>query len=123
MGILLSSGCLRAVASLEGEMGWRLLFMLQWVWPLPLCIGAFFAPESPWNAVRRNQPELAKAALRRLRAEGPDQEAEIEATVAYITHTTELEKAETEGASLLECFKGVNLRRTEVVSLHPTLAS
>jgi len=117
MGILLSAGALRAVRDLEGEMGWRLLFILQEVWPLPLLIGAYFAPESPWNAIRRNKPELAKQSLRRLRGgEGESKEREIEATIAYITHTTELEKAETEGASLWECFKGVNLRRTEVVS-------
>ncbi|KAL1592521.1 hypothetical protein SLS59_009613 [Nothophoma quercina] len=34
--------------------------------------------------------------------------------VAYIKYTTELEKAETENASYLECFKGVNVRRTEI---------
>jgi MFS transporter, SP family, general alpha glucoside:H+ symporter len=119
MGILLSAGALRAVDGLEGEMGWRLLFILQWIWPAPLFIGAYFAPESPWNAIRRNKPELAKQSLMRLRSDSPNKEAEVEATIGYIRHTTELEKAETEGASLWECFKGVNLRRTEVVSLHP----
>ena len=115
MGILLSAGALRAVDGLEGEMGWRLLFILQWIWPLPLGIGAYFAPESPWNAIRRNKPEIAKEALGRLRSDSPNKEAEVEATIAYIRHTTELEKAETEDASLWECFRGVNLRRTEVV--------
>ncbi|ETN41289.1 uncharacterized protein HMPREF1541_03224 [Cyphellophora europaea CBS 101466] len=114
MGILLSAGALRAVDGLEGEMGWRLLFILQWIWPLPLGIGAYFAPESPWNAIRRNKPEIAKEALGRLRSDSPNKEAEVEATIAYIRHTTELEKAETEDASLWECFRGVNLRRTEV---------
>lgn len=81
---------------------------------------AYFAPESPWNAIGRNKPELIKQSLRRLGGDSPNKGAELEATIAHIRHTTELEKAETEGASLWDCFKGVNLRRTEVVILRAT---
>ncbi|KAK6369724.1 hypothetical protein LTS17_009174 [Exophiala oligosperma] len=113
-GILLSSGVLRAVTGLEGNIGWRLPFCLQWIWPLPLFIGAFFAPESPWNAVRRGKYDLARKSLVRLRSDSPAKEQEVDATLAYIRHTTELEKADTEKASFFECFKGTNLRRTEI---------
>jgi MFS transporter, SP family, general alpha glucoside:H+ symporter len=113
-GILLSSGVLRAITGLEGNLGWRLPFCLQWIWPVPLLIGAYFAPESPWNAVRRNKINLARKSLMRLRADSPNKEQEVEATLAYIRHTTELEKADTESASFFECFKGTNLRRTEI---------
>jgi len=34
--------------------------------------------------------------------------------LAYIEHTTRLEKAETAGASFIECFRGTNLHRTEI---------
>jgi SP family general alpha glucoside:H+ symporter-like MFS transporter len=115
-GILLSSGVVRAVAGIEGDLGWRLPFVLQFIWPIPLFIGAYFAPESPWNAVRRGKFELAKKSLMRLRRDTPEKEREVEATLAYIKFTTELERAETESASFLECFKGTNLRRTEIVS-------
>lgn len=118
-GILLSSGVLRAVTGLEGNIGWRLPFCLQWIWPLPLFIGAFFAPESPWNAVRRGKYDLARKSLVRLRSDSPAKEQEVDATLAYIRHTTELEKADTEKASFFECFKGTNLRRTEIVSSSP----
>lgn len=103
-------------------MGWRLPFLLQWVWPLPLFIGAWFAPESPWNAVRRGKLEVAKTSLLRLSAESETKERDAEATLAYIQHTTEIEKAETEGATFWDCFKGTNLRRTEIVSCarHPS---
>jgi SP family general alpha glucoside:H+ symporter-like MFS transporter len=114
-GILLSSGVVRAVAGIEGDLGWRLPFVLQWVWPIPLFIGAYLAPESPWNAVRRGKVDLARKSLRRLRQDTAEEEREIEATLAYIQHTTKLEQAETENASFLECFKGTNLRRTEIV--------
>jgi SP family general alpha glucoside:H+ symporter-like MFS transporter len=41
-------------------------------------------------------------------------ERDVEATVAYIQHVTELEKAETAGATFVDCFRGTNLRRTEI---------
>jgi SP family general alpha glucoside:H+ symporter-like MFS transporter len=115
-GILLSSGVVRAVAGIEGDLGWRLPFVLQWIWPIPLFIGSYLAPESPWNAVRRDKIDLARNSLMRLRQDTPDKEREVEATLAYIRHTTALEKAETANASFIECFQGTNLRRTEIVS-------
>lgn len=117
-GILLSSGVVRAVAGLSGNIAWRLPFALQWVWPIPLFIGAYLAPESPWNAVRRDKSEEARKALKRLRTPSPESDFEIEATLAYIQHTTAIERAETASASFIECFQGTNLRRTEIVSHH-----
>ncbi|KAL7915558.1 putative MFS alpha-glucoside transporter [Trichoderma velutinum] len=113
-GILLSSGVVRAVAGLSGNIAWRLPFALQWVWPIPLFIGAYLAPESPWNAVRRGKFEEARNALKHLRTPSPESDLEIEATLAYIQHTTAIEKAETASASFIECFQGTNLRRTEI---------
>lgn len=118
-GILLSSGVVRAVAGIEGNLAWKLPFAIQFVWPLPLFIGAYFAPESPWNAVRRGKFELARKSLQRLRGATVDDDQGVEATLAYIKYTTELEKAETEGATFLDCFRGTNLRRTEIVSRYP----
>lgn len=115
-GILLSSGVVRAVAGVEGDLGWRLPFAIQWVWPIPLLIGVYLAPESPWNAVRRGEIDMARKSLVRLRQDTPVRERDVVATLAYIRYITELEKAETEGASILDCFKGTNLRRTEIVS-------
>lgn len=116
-GILLSSGVVRAVVSVQGNLGWRLPFAIQWVWPVPLFLAAYFAPESPWNAVRRNNIEEARKSLRTLRGSSPDKEQEVESTLAYIKYTTEIEKAETGNASYLECFQGTNLRRTEIVCI------
>ena len=90
--------------------------MLQWVWPLPLALGAYFAPESPWNAVRRGQYAQARASLLRLRAHGDHEEQAVDNTMAYMVHVTRIEQAETAGAGYLECFKGTNARRTEIVS-------
>lgn len=47
-GQLLSSVVVRAVMVVEGNMGWRLHFILQWVWPVPLLfLTGCFCPESP----------------------------------------------------------------------------
>ena len=94
----------------------QLPFMLHWVWPLPLALGAYFAPESPWNAVRRGQYAQARASLLRLRAHGDHEEQAVDNTMAYMVHVTRIEQAETAGAGYLECFKGTNARRTEIVS-------
>lgn len=115
-GILLSSGVVRAVYGLSGDLGWRLPFALQLMWPVPLMIAAYFAPESPWNSVRRNKLDEARKSLTRLRQDTPQRELEVEAALAYIRHTTALEKEETANASFWECFQGTNLRRTEIVS-------
>lgn len=98
-------------------MGWRLPFILQWVWPPPIFIGTYFAPESPWNAVRRGKNELARNSLLRLRQNTPEREREVAATLANIRHTTELEMSETANAGFFECFRGTNLRRTEIVGI------
>lgn len=90
--------------------------MLQWVWPVPLAIGAFLAPESPWNAIRRGNYAQARKSLLRLRAHGDNEEVSVDNTMAYMVHVTRLEQAETAGAGYAECFKGTNLRRTEIVS-------
>ncbi|ERS98119.1 MFS transporter, SP family, general alpha glucoside:H+ symporter [Sporothrix schenckii 1099-18] len=113
-GILLSSGVVRAVAGIDGDWGWRLPFVIQWVWPVPIIIGTYFAPESPWSSVRRHKDDEARRSLRRLRQDTPDREREVDAALALIVHTIRLEAAATEGATFLDCFRGTNLRRTEI---------
>lgn len=116
-GILLSSGVVRAVAGVSGDLGWRLPFAIQWIWPVPLFFAAYFAPESPWNAVRRGNMEQAKRSLLRLHSDDPNKERKVESSLAYIKYTSDMEKSETAEASFLDCFRGTNLRRTEIVSI------
>lgn len=113
-GILLSSGVVRAVVNVDGDLGWKLPFAIQWVWPIPLFLVAYFAPESPWNSIRRGKSEEARRSLLRLRQDTPERVQQVESTLAYISYTTEMERIETENASFADCFKGTNLRRTEI---------
>ncbi|KAI3535714.1 MFS transporter, SP family, general alpha glucoside:H+ symporter [Colletotrichum filicis] len=114
-GLTISAGILRVVLTVPGDWGWRLPISLQWIWPLPLFIAAYFAPESPWNAVRRGNIEEARKSLHRLRNADGNNDHEVETTLAYIRYTTELERAETENANFIDCFKGTNLRRLRSV--------
>ncbi|OXH31183.1 MFS transporter, SP family, general alpha glucoside:H+ symporter [Cryptococcus neoformans] len=83
----------------------------------PLLIGIYFAPESPWWLVRKGRIEQAKKSLLRLTSSKTDPTFDATETIDMIRHTTELEQDITSGASYLDCFKGVNLRRTEIVCM------
>lgn len=99
------------------EWAYRIPYALQWIWPLPLAIGIYFAPESPWWLVRKGKIEEAKKALLRLTSQGRDPNFDPDETVAMMVHTTALEEKITAGSSYLDCFKGVDLRRTEIVCM------
>jgi SP family general alpha glucoside:H+ symporter-like MFS transporter len=116
-GIFISSGVARGALELPGDLAWRLPFGLQWIWPVPLFICFLWVPESPWFLVRQGRIEQARVSLRRLRRKGDEQETEhaITRTLASLVHTIALENRETAGASYVECFKGINRRRTEIV--------
>ena len=47
-GSFISSGVLKATSTLTGPLSWKIPYILQWVWPVPLATGCYFAPESEW---------------------------------------------------------------------------
>jgi SP family general alpha glucoside:H+ symporter-like MFS transporter len=112
LGQLLATGVLRALLKRTDEWAYRIPFALQWVWPVVLVVGITFAPESPWWLVRRGRNDDARKALRRLTS--TETEQEIDHTISMMRHTNELEIEISAGTSYLDCFKGVNLRRTEI---------
>ncbi|KAI0002646.1 sugar transporter-like protein [Xylariaceae sp. FL0662B] len=113
IGQLIAAGVLRGCLSIEGDMGWRIPFAIQWVWPLPLMVACYLAPESPWWLVRVDQLEQAKQAIKRLG--GDKTEEQMNSQLAMMVHTAKMEAETTKGATYVDCFKGVNLRRTEIV--------
>ncbi|KAJ4418520.1 hypothetical protein N0V82_005500 [Gnomoniopsis sp. IMI 355080] len=109
-GHILGSGVLRAFASNTTEWAWRVPYAVQWVWPVPLFICLFFAPESPWYLVRKGRHDEALQALDRLSTSDVDNRE----TLSLIQHTVLLERQLEFGSSMRDCFKGTNLRRTEI---------
>ena len=96
------------------EWAYRIPFAVQWVWPVPILAGLIFAPESPWWHVRHGNKAAAKHSLLRLTSRNqPGFNADE--TIAMIEHTNELEKSLSQGVSFRDCFKGIDIRRTEIV--------
>ena len=118
IGQIIASGVLRGLVGNDTQWAYRIPFAIQWVWPLPIIIGIAFAPESPYWLVKKGRTEDAEKALMRLstRASGFTAD-DARKQVAMMSHTNEIEKASTEGVSFVDCFKGVNLRRTEIACL------
>ncbi|GJC83303.1 general alpha-glucoside permease [Colletotrichum liriopes] len=115
MGQLIASGVLRAMIQRTDEWGYKIPFALQWMWPIPLIIGIFLAPESPWWLVRKERLEDAKASLLRLTSRNKQHNFNPDETVSMMVHTNALEKAAQSGTTYMDCFKGIDLRRTEIV--------
>ncbi|KIX06842.1 uncharacterized protein Z518_04818 [Rhinocladiella mackenziei CBS 650.93] len=113
IGQLLSTAILRGLLKREDDWAWRIPFAIQWVWPAPIIICILFAPESPYWLARHDRIDKARNSLRRLTSKRVNEE-ELEMSLAMIAHTNELEKSAGAGTTYFDCFKGTNLRRTEI---------
>lgn len=89
----------------------RIPIALQWMFPTPLAILIFFAPESPWWLVRKGKLEQAANSVERL---GRKSRMNAPESVAMMRRVIELEKTEKK-PNHIELFKGTDLRRTLIV--------
>ena len=95
-----------------GQAAFRIPVALQWMFPTPLAILIFIAPESPWWLVRKGRLEEAAKSVKRLGRVSVI--GNLEESVAMMRRTIELEKNEKE-PSLLELWKGTDRYRTLIV--------
>ncbi|OTA05618.1 maltose permease [Trichoderma parareesei] len=118
IGQFIASGVLRAMVSRTDDWGYKIPFALQWMWPVPLAIGIYLAPESPWWLVRRGKVDEARRSLARLTSRSTaGTEFNIDETISMMIHTNEMERELTAGTTYWDLFKGVNARRTEIVCM------
>ena len=111
IGQFLSGGVLRGLIHREDQWGYRIPFALQWFWPCLLIPLIWFAPESPWHLVRHNKLEEAERSIRRLQT---GTNLDPKRTLVQIVYTNNLEEQLSVGTSYYDCFKGFELRRTEI---------
>ena len=117
IGQFIAAGIIKGLVSNTTIWGYKIPFAVQWVWPIPIMVGVFFAPESPWWCVRKGQYDRARHALERLARKVGFDERDEDRTMALMIYTNEMEKQLAQGTSYWDCFKGTDLRRTEIVCM------
>ncbi|KAK6955131.1 hypothetical protein Daesc_002762 [Daldinia eschscholtzii] len=115
IGQFISAGVLVGLEGRRDEWGYKIPFSLQWIWPIPIAVGTYLAPESPWWCVRHNYKERAEKSLKRLARSSGFTQRDADAAMALMVYTDEMEKQVSEGTKYWDCFKGTDLRRTEIV--------
>jgi MFS transporter, SP family, general alpha glucoside:H+ symporter len=125
LGQICSQVVLRALLDWKSEWAYRVPFGLQWVWIGVVCTVIVFAPESPWWLIQQNRTEEAERVLKRLRRR--NRNFDPANTIAIMEHTDTVEKyfnaasmkdKDSSNHTLyLECFRGTNLRRTEIACM------
>ncbi|RDW83515.1 hypothetical protein BP5796_05006 [Coleophoma crateriformis] len=97
--------------TLDSPSAYKIPIALQWMFPTPLMILIFCAPESPWWLVRKGRLEEAAHSVERL---GRRSRLNAGETVAMMRRVVELEKS-TKEPNHVELFKGTDLYRTLIV--------
>lgn len=123
LGQVIGVGVIKSMLGRTDEWAYRIPFALQWMWPVPLFIGIYLAPESPWWLIRKGRVEDAKKSLIRLttfkkgESEKKEEEKGVDETIEMMIYTTRLEEKLVAGSRYLDCFRGTDLRRTEIVCM------
>ncbi|KAJ7059177.1 maltose permease [Mycena amicta] len=95
------------------QWAWRVPLALQWIFPTPLLIFIFFAPESPWWLARRGRKAEALRSIERLSSKNEDPVQKL----AMIERTVEIENMQGGTPKLTDLVKGSDLRRTIITCL------
>lgn len=118
LGQICASGVTRAFVNNPTQWAYRIPFAIQWAWILPISLGIYFAPESPWWLTRKGRIEQAEKSLRRLTTKrtGLSEEA-ARKQIALMQHTNKIEQEQEAGVQFWHCCKGTNLRRTFIMCM------
>ncbi|KAJ0120150.1 maltose permease mal61 [Diaporthe amygdali] len=111
IGSIIVGGVTYHYNNFNEDIAYRIPIALQWLFPTPLAILLFLAPESPWWLVRKGRLEEAEKSVRRL---GRKTRLNTSEAVAMMRRTVDLEKTIKE-PNLVELFKGTDLYRTAIV--------
>ena len=124
IGQLVASVVMRVIVSRQDQWAFRIPLAIQWVWPIPIFIGCLFMPESPWWLIRHEKytrvqrEQKARAVIARLtKSSAATEHFSINDTVDMMIHTNQVEVDLNSGVSYRDCFRGVDLRRTEIACM------
>ncbi|OBT39587.1 hypothetical protein VE00_10551 [Pseudogymnoascus sp. WSF 3629] len=115
MGQFIQTGITRAFINRLDQWAYKIPFAIQWIWPVVLLSGLYFAPESPWWLIRQNDMEAAEIALEELSER--DERINTKETLAMMVQTDMLEQEIEIGTTYADCWKGDNRRRMEICTL------
>ncbi|EFQ31234.1 sugar porter family MFS transporter [Colletotrichum graminicola M1.001] len=112
IGAIIVGGVCYVYESKSDSSAWKVPIALQWMFPTPLAVLLFIAPESPWWLVRKGRLEEAAKSVRRLGRS--TERTSIDESIAMMRRTIENEKSVKE-PSYAELFKGTDRYRTLIV--------
>ncbi|KAI1066053.1 hypothetical protein LB507_001289, partial [Fusarium sp. FIESC RH6] len=112
VGFLIAISTTYSRVKIMDESAFRVVFAAAWVFPGILALGLPFLPESPYYLIMKNNHGQALKHLTRLSSVDED----LNARLKHMEDTVEAERRlSCEKTSFLECFKGVNWRRTRII--------
>ncbi|KAL4802727.1 general substrate transporter [Aspergillus unguis] len=114
IGSIIVAGATYGYNGLQNEWSWRVPLALQWIFPTPLMILIFLAPESPWWLIRRGRKEEALRSIKRL---GANTEEKAQQSLAMMERTIKIETSVGKSPTLLDLLKGTDRRRTIITCL------
>ncbi|KXJ87102.1 general substrate transporter [Microdochium bolleyi] len=111
LGQAIGTGVIMGVRGIPLATNYRIAFSTEWFFSI-LAVGlGIFLPESPSHLIRKNHMTKAVKSARKLYAPHASPEHELERIIASVRKETE----STRRPGYLECFRGVNARRTWII--------
>lgn len=115
IGQFLQTGITRGLVDWNSVWAYKIPYAIQWVWPIIISMGLYWAPESPWWLIRQNRIEDAQRALTGLLSKSS--QAENANIIAMMVRTDQYEQELEIGSTYKDIFKGSNLRRLEICAM------
>ncbi|KAI9649655.1 hypothetical protein NHQ30_002236 [Ciborinia camelliae] len=108
IGQLTGNLVLKGTGTFSSSAAYKIPFALQFFFPIIILLGLPFAPESPWYLLRNSNTDLTTSTLDRLGYPSPA------TTVGEMATSISTEAKNSSETTYLDCFRGSNLRRTEI---------